>query len=66
MKWRGQKKDYGYKINVNEEPFKELYERYKKWKGIPRWCPLSDEERKEFENYIGASQMEIGSITDGD
>ena len=31
---------------------RELYERFKKWKGIPKWCPLSDNERFEFENYI--------------
>lgn len=44
--------DYGYRINVNEPPYDELFERFKKYKGIPRWCPLSDGERQEFESYF--------------
>lgn len=43
---------YGYKINLRDKKMRELYERFKKWKGIPKWCPLSDNERFEFENYI--------------
>lgn len=46
------KKDYGYRINISQKPYSELYERYKKYKNIPRWCPLSDYERFEFEQYI--------------
>ena len=41
-----------YRLNVNDEKIRSLYERFKKWKGIPRWCPCSDEERKEFESWI--------------
>ena len=44
--------DYGYKINLNVPGMTELYYRFKKMKGIPRWCPLSDEERREFESYF--------------
>lgn len=43
---------YIYKININLPKRQELYLRFKKWKGIPKWCPLSDEERKEFEDYV--------------
>lgn len=43
---------YGYKVDISDPKIKPLYERYKKWKGIPSWCPLSDKERLEFEGYI--------------
>ena len=43
---------YGYQVDITEPKYRELYERYKKWKGLPRWCPLSDGERFEFENYV--------------
>lgn len=43
---------YGYRIDISHPKIKPLYERFKKWKGIASWVPLSDEERKEFENYI--------------
>lgn len=43
---------YGYQVDISHPDIQPLYWRYKKWKGIPRWCPLSDEERKEFEAYI--------------
>lgn len=43
---------YGYKVDITQPKMRILYERYKKWKGIPSWCPLSDKERLEFEGYI--------------
>lgn len=43
---------YGYQVDITNPKYRELYERYKKWKGLPRWCPLSDGERFEFEQYI--------------
>ena len=43
---------YGYLVDISEPDIKLLYERYKRWKHIPLWCPLSDEERHEFESYI--------------
>lgn len=45
-------KTYGYKININKPEYREAYNRFKAWKHIPKWCPLSDEERHEFERYI--------------
>lgn len=45
-------KQYGYRIDISKPKYRELYERYKKWKGIPKWCPLSDSDRFEFENYV--------------
>lgn len=44
--------EYGYRVDISHPQIKPLYERFKKWKGVPDWCPLSDDERKEFENYI--------------
>lgn len=44
--------EYGYQVDISHPKIKPLYERFKKWKGVPDWCPLSDDERKEFENYI--------------
>lgn len=41
-----------YKVDIRQPKMRALYDRYKKWKGIPSWCPLSDSERIEFENYI--------------
>ena len=43
---------YGYKVDISDPKVLPLYKRFKKWKGIPNWCPLSDEERFEFESYI--------------
>ena len=43
---------YGYQIDISHPQIKPLYERFKKWKNVPRWCPLSDQERLEFESYI--------------
>lgn len=43
---------YGYRVDISEPETQKLYRRYKKWKGIPAWCPLSDAERFEFERYI--------------
>lgn len=43
---------YGYKVNISHPKIKPLYQRFKKWKNIPNWCPLSDDERLEFESYI--------------
>ena len=44
--------NYGYQVDISKPEIKLLYERFKKWKCIPKWCPLSDEERLEFESYI--------------
>ena len=43
---------YGYQVDITKPKYRELYERYKKYKNIPRWCPLSDGERFEFENFV--------------
>lgn len=43
---------YGYQVNISHPLIKPLYDRFKVWKKIPPWCPLSDDERFEFENYI--------------
>ncbi len=51
---------YGYKVDISDPKIKPLYERYKKRKGIPSWCPLSDDERLEFESYVlGENKNEI-------
>lgn len=43
---------YGYRVDISKTKYRELYDRYKQWKGIPKWCPLSDWEREEFERYV--------------
>ncbi|HIR02540.1 MAG TPA: hypothetical protein IAD34_00515 [Candidatus Scatovicinus merdipullorum] len=43
---------YTYRVNINHPKIQPLFERYKQWKGVPIWCPLSDSERFEFERYI--------------
>ena len=49
---------YGYRINIMHPKIEPLYKRYKKWKGIANWCPLSDAERLEFESYILKREVE--------
>ena len=44
--------EYGYRVDISNPKIKPLFFRYKKWKGIPDWCPLSDDERLDFEQYI--------------
>lgn len=46
------KNKYGYQVDITDPKISPLYWRFKKWKGVPDWCPLSDEERLEFESYI--------------
>ena len=41
-----------YRLNVNDDKIRPLYERFKRWKGIPKWCPCSDDERREFEAWV--------------
>lgn len=43
---------YGFRVNINHPAVLPLYKRYKRWKGIADWCPLSDSERLNFEKYI--------------
>ena len=40
---------WGYQVNVNHPQVRPFYERYKTQKGIPKSCPLSDSERRQFE-----------------
>ena len=55
---------YGYRINITHPKIEPLYKRYKKWKGIADWCPLSDAERFEFESYILKRGIENGTKSD--
>lgn len=43
---------YGYRLNINNPLIYEYYERYKKWKNLNFRYPISDEQRKEFEEYM--------------
>lgn len=47
-----QNNKHGFRYNINHPKINELYRRYKKWQGIPQGDPLSDEQRREFENYL--------------
>ncbi len=47
-----QNNPYGYRLDISAPDINPLYKRYKRWKNIPPWCPLSDEERMEFESLI--------------
>lgn len=55
---------YGYRINIMHPKIEPLYKRYKKWKGIADWCPLSDAERLEFESYILKREVENEAKSD--
>ena len=43
---------YSYTLDINHPVIHPFYMRFKRWKGIPVWCPLSDAERAEFEEYM--------------
>ncbi|MCQ2388009.1 MAG: hypothetical protein MJ066_06180 [Clostridia bacterium] len=43
---------YGYKLNLKHPKIRNLYERYKKWKGLTLNFPLTDKQRFEFESYL--------------
>ena len=43
---------YGYRLNLNHPKINELYRRYKEWKGLPVTMPLTDAERRDFEEYV--------------
>lgn len=43
---------YSYALDINHPVIFPYYMRFKRWKGIPVWCPLSDGERAEFENHM--------------
>lgn len=47
-----QNNPWGYRVNINCPAVRPLFERYLRWRKIPLWCPLSDDERREFENYV--------------
>lgn len=40
---------YGYRANINTPKINKLYQNYRKHKGLPIWCPLSDAERIQFD-----------------
>ena len=43
---------YGYRTDLNDPEIRDLYFRFKAWKGIPEWCPLEDRERYEFDSWV--------------
>ena len=47
---------YGFRLNINHPLINDLYRRYKRWKGLTGHFPITDEQRREFENYIFQSK----------
>lgn len=45
-----------YVTDLNDPKIRELYDRFRRWKGIPYNEPCSDREREEFERYILGNQ----------
>ena len=43
---------YGFRVNVNHPLVRPYYERYQRYCHMPDWCPMSDDERREFEAYF--------------
>ena len=43
---------YGYRLNLKNNQVRQLYDRYKKSKGLPYYMGISDQQRKEFEESI--------------
>ena len=42
----------GYQLDLKDPLVQKLYWRYKDIHHIPHWCPLSDEERLDFEAQV--------------
>ena len=58
---------YGYQVDITGKHERELYDRYKKWKGIPDQVPLSDAERFEFEEYVfGKKKNKVNTPESGE
>ena len=43
---------YGYQLDLKDPLVQKLYWRYKYKHHIPHWCPLSDDERLDFEAQV--------------
>ena len=43
---------YGYQLDLKDPLVQKLYWRYKDKHHIPHWCPLSDDERLDFEAQV--------------
>ena len=43
---------YGYQLDLKDPLVKKLYGRYKDKHHIPHCCPMSDEERLDFEAQV--------------
>ena len=43
---------YRYQLDLKDPLVQKLYWRYKDKHHIPHWCPLSDEERLDFEAQV--------------
>lgn len=43
---------YGYQLDLKDPLVQKLYWRYKDKRHIPHWCPLSDDERMDFEAQV--------------
>lgn len=43
---------YGYQLDLKDPLVQKLYWRYKEKHHIPHWCPMSDEERLDFETQL--------------
>ena len=43
---------YGYQLDLKDPLVQKLYWRYKDIHHIPHWCPLSDDERLDFEAQV--------------
>ncbi len=43
------RRSYGYRVSILHPYIYPIYQRFRKKNNIPTWCPLSDDERLEFE-----------------
>lgn len=50
---------YGFRLNINHPQINELYRRYKRWKGLTGHFPITNAQRREFEQYIFNSHKNI-------
>jgi len=43
-----------YSTNINDPRIRRWYDAYRRKLGLPAWCPMSDQERHEFDAKVNA------------
>ncbi len=53
---------HGYYLSLRDPEVRSAYEQWKTAKGIPQWCPLSDQQRRDFERDYMRSKGKAATV----